>query len=465
MIQPNAPSAYAGPYSEAETPSQAALSKPWLRYTLALLYSIIMVVLYQSLSEYWAYLGFTYEWPGAIIFPIVLIAATPSFLLAPHPKTFTQFASWLLFYILFMPATIIPHLQGWIDGFDAAALFLLTVASTFIFLAISRRGSVPFPHFHLPSDLFWIGLLGAWGVFHGAIYVVLGDTLQLAGLGQAVYDQRQEASSQVTGLILYIVTNASGAINPVLVAIGFAERKWWAVGLGIVGQVLVYMTLAGKIVLVFPIIIIGTFFLFRRGVMQPNRIALAMAAIALIGLPLQLGREQFGDISANLVDLVYMRTLYLPGVLVGAYHDFFSIYPLTYFSHSIVGRFITEYPYGIWSVGQVVGNYITPGIGYNFNNYNANFIASDGVASFGMFGIPVVVVAAAFVLRLIDRILGHVDIRVRCAALVPFVMWIADGSLTTAMLTGGGILATFLLWVYGSTRHHVMLDREDITSG
>jgi len=441
------------------------LFEPVGRYVLALIYAIIMVALYRSLSVYWTYLGFAYRALGPVVAPLLVLSATPALLLPGRPKSVAQFAAWLLYFILFLPALIIPQLQGWVRGWEALALFSLTLASTYLFIALGRLRTIPLPLFRFDRQLFWLGLVALWIAMHGSLYLFFGEQLQFAQIGEQVYEQRADAALQLgSGYIVYIITNASGAVNPLLIALGFFERRWWALGLGIIGQLIVYSTIAGKIVLLFPMIIIGTFFLFdRQGSMRPTRFGLTIVGIAIVGIPLQLARGSFGDTLIQVVDLVYMRTLYLPGVLVGAYHDFFSIYPLTYFSHSIVGRLFIEYPYGTWSVGQVVGAYVTPGTGYTVNNYNANFLAADGIAGLGLLGIPLITAITIMVLRLFDKLLGHLDLRLRCAAFAPFLMWLADGSLLTALVTGGGILVTILLWLYAGTaayEHHLQVAGE-----
>ena len=428
----------------------ARLLEPVARLLIALTYGTIMVVLYQQLSARWAYLGFDFRPLGALTVPLVVASSLPSMILPSRPASLAQFASWLLFFTLFQPAMIIPQLQGWVLGFDALLLYVLVWGSVLMFIGIARLRSFPWPVPRFDTQLFWLMLVGLWALMHVILLVFFGDQLAIAGIAD-VYEQRADTAAQLGtgGYLAYVITNASGAVNPVLVALGFFERKWWSIGLGIVGQIIVYSTLAGKIVLLFPIVIVGAFFLFDKNTqMRPARFGLAMIIVALVGIPLQALYENLGSTLAQLVDLIYMRTLYLPGVLVGAYNDFFSIYPLTYFSHSIVGRLFVEYPYGSWSVGQVVGAYVTPSIGYAVNNYNANFIAADGIAGLGMGGIPLIMLAAIGVLRLIDKVLGVVDLRLLCAANVPFLMWLADGSLPTALLTGGGALLNLLLWLH-----------------
>jgi hypothetical protein len=433
---------------------------PLLRFVMALAYGIAMLFAYRALSAWWSYAGFDYQPLGVLTIPLLVATALPSLALPKRPRSLAAFASWVLFYSLFMPALIIPPLQGWVSGWRAGQLFFVLLASTFLFIAMTgARPGRPFSLPRVKGGIFWTGVLSLWIILHGSIVLFFGASLSLAGF-DSVYEQRSTAALLLQGgLIVYVLSNAAGALNPFLVATGIADRKWWRVPLGVVGQVIVYSSLAGKIVLVFPIVIGAAFLLFdRSGRLRPNRIGIGLTTVALIGVPILASYVPVTGTFSAIVDLVYFRTLYLPGVLVGAYYDFFSIYPVTYFSHSIIGRAFFEYPYGIWSVGQVVGAYVTPVVSYDqINNYNANFIASDGIAGLGLIGVPVSVVLAALILRFVDRLLGHVDLRVRCAAFVPFIMWLSDGSLFTALLTGGGVLITLLVWLWGCTKQESRL--------
>lgn len=457
----NATSSLSAATSEYSPPrTDARIFEPLRRYLLAVIYGSIMIVLYSSLSIYWKYLGFAYESIGELVVPLVTVSAIPALFLPRHPTSLPQFAAWLFYFTLFLPGLIIPQLQGWLFGADALWLFVVLFGSVFLFVAMAGFRTAPWSAIRFDKQIFWLGLIFLWVAMHGAIVLFFGKQLSVAAIND-VYQQRADAVSQIggAGYVGYIINNASGAVNPVLVGIGFRERKWWAVAMGVVGQVIVYSSLAGKIVLLFPLVTIGTFFLFDKSRrMRPTRLAVVMVLVALLGIPLQLRRDSMGETISQLTDLIYMRTLYLPGVLIGAYHDFFSIYPLTYFSHTIVGRQFIEYPYGGLSVGQVVGAYVTPGIGYQVNNYNANFIAADGIASLGTLGIPLIMLVAILLLRFIEKVLGNLDVRVRCAVYVPFLMWLSDGSLPTALLTGGGVLITLLMWLYLGTESESRID-------
>jgi hypothetical protein len=444
----------------------ALLFEAFGRYALALCYGLLMIVNYQSLSHWWAYIGFDYA-PLAMptLVGLLLVSGIPAMLLARQPRSVAEFGAWILYFTLFMPAMIIPALQGWTAGAAAAELFLVVLASTILFILLTRSPARPFRIPRFEHSTFWIVVISLFVLLHGSIILSLGGLMSFAGFEQ-VYEQRSAAAEATNGLLAYVLSNTSGALNPFLIATGIAERKWWRVALGTVGQVIVYSTLAGKIVLVSILVIAGVFLLFdKEGRIRPMRMGLGLCVVALIGLPLTASYDPINGNFNSIIDLVYVRTLYLPGVLVGAYYDFFSQYPVTYFSHSIVGRAFVEYPYGQLQVGQVIGAYVTPSASYEVNDYNANFIAADGITSLGLYGIPFAILLAVAVLRLFDRLLGQIDFRVRCAALVPFLMWLADGSLLTALLTGGGISLTLLTWLWGGTRSPTTTGARDPLTG
>lgn len=442
-------------YPEAAVDSSGSrvLFEAALRYSMGLAYGILMFLSYRELSRFWAYIGFDYRPMSVpVVIGLLLVSAIPALLLARRPRSLAEFGAWVLYFTLFLPALIIPPLQGWATTSAAFALFFTTFGSVIGFIVLTRSPGRPWRIPRFDHSIFWVTILSLYGLLHGLILLSFAGIMSFAGFDQ-VYEQRTAAAAAAGGAIGYVLSNAAGALNPFLIATGLADRKWWRVALGVLGQLIVYSTIAGKIVLVSMLVIGAVFLLFdRRGQLRPMRVGMGLTMVALIGFPLVATYEPVTGTLSNIIDLVYVRTLYLPGVLVGAYSDFFSIYPVTYFSHSIIGQAFFDYPYGQLSIGQVVGAYVTPSLGYEVNNYNANFIAADGITSLGVIGIPIVMLLAIGVLRGLDRLLGELDFRVRCAAFVPFLMWLADGSIFTALLTGGGLVLTILLWLWGGTR-------------
>jgi hypothetical protein len=282
------------------------------------------------------------------------------------------------------------------------------------------------------------------------IIYVFGDSIALVGLDD-VYAQRSTASSVGGAAIVYVLGGLSGAVNPFLVVVGVVQRRLPLLLMGLFGQLLVYATLAGKVVIGSTILTLLVPLLFRAGVLIRLRIWVVAIVVGAVG-PLFCRASGLSNLAGTISDLVYMRILTLPGVLIGVYSDFFETYPLTYLSHSLIGKAFYDYPYGQESVGQVVGRYVSPTISANVNNYNANFIAADGIAGFWLIGIPVAVALAALWFWVLGKLVGRDHPVIACGALMPFIMSLADASLFTALLTGGGAASGLILYLYRSAQ-------------
>lgn len=421
-------------------------------YALGVVYCVFLGLVYRKLSEFWTYLGFSYDPPGYLFVPLALASAIPLLMLPQRPRSVSELAAWILSFTLFMPALLIPHLQGWVSVYDRWSLFTTLLVCSSAFNALARPPGWRLPPIRLSPALLWAFLIAIWVVMHGSVLFVFGKNLSVAAIDQ-VYEQRSAAAFAVRDnpVISYVLSNASSALNPVLIAVGLVTRRWHIAALGVLGQWIVYSALAGKIVIVFIVVVAGSLLLFdRQSHLRPHRFAWGLMGAVFVGWLFAWSYLPGAGFFNDLYDLVYLRTLCLPGMLVGAYWSFFSVYPVTYFSHAIVGRLFIEYPYGQLSIGQVIGDYVTPALGGNPNNYNASFIAADGITGLGLWGIPLTFFLVLLMLKVIDGVTGGVSLRIRCAALIPFIMWLSDGSLFTALVTGGGAMVIGLLWLAGS---------------
>lgn len=411
------------------------------------IYAALMLSTYRELSKTWSYLGFWYQPPSASIDILTVASASLLGLLLPVKNwTIVGFSKWVLYFILFIPALVIPPQQGVLPTDDLILLGVLIWISAALLITVLRDGQ-PIPEISLLPQTLWKGVIACWILGNLAIIAVFGGTMSLAGLEQ-VYDQRSAASSVSGAAISYVMGLMSGAINPFLLVVGLSRKKPLLLGLALTGQLIVYSTLAGKVVLGSTLLMAGTFFVFKEGRVVFSRIHAGILTLALLGPWITAPRATSGLIS-NISDLIYFRILALPGVLVGVYSSFFQIYPVTYLSHSMLGRPFSTYPYGDESVGQVIGRYVTPSIG-GANNYNASFIAADGIAGFGTWGVPLIFLFAAAWLWLMSKLVGINDRPIACAMLTPFIVSLADASLFTAILTGGGAAAALLLYLLRS---------------
>ena len=433
------------------TTSDRGLPLP-LRHALnggvAAFYGFFLILTYRELSKTWGYLGFWYTPPEPNVTGLSVVAAgLLGSLLPARSWTVVGFAKWVLCFLLFIPAVTIPPQQGTLLTDDLLLLETLTLVSAAAFIAFLRDGA-PFPPLRISRQALWQGVIACWILGNVAILAVFGQSLSLASL-EEVYDQRSRTSGLGGAAIVYVMGFLSGAVNPFLLVIGLAQRRWSLVAMALAGQLLIYSTLAAKVVLGSTLLTVGTFMAFRHGRVVFLRIRAAILAFAIMGPWITAPRVLMGGLVGALSDLIYFRILVLPGALVGIYSGFFLSYPTTKLSHSLIGRAFSTYPYGDESVGQVIGRYVTPTLGAA-NNYNASFIAADGITGFSTWGVPVIFLFAAAWLWFMSRMVGQNNRRIVCAMLMPFVASLADASLFTAILTNGGAAAALLLYFYRS---------------
>lgn len=300
----------------------------------------------------------------------------------------------------------------------------------------------------VPAKYFWVGFAGAYVLLTALVIYQFGGQLRVVGVDD-IYVQRFAGGEAAGGrFMLYAVAFLSNVFNPFLIVAGLATRRPWLVALGTVGQVLMFATLAARSTVISPVLIIGAWYLFRKtGTATGLAVSSALTAGVVALLPFLASYNPVGGGINLLLTIVYFRTLLISGAAFGVYDNFFSFNPHTYLSHSIVGRFLVDYPYGDYSVGEVVGLFLTPTFSHNILEYNANFLATDGIAAFGLVGVPVAAFLLGLVLVILTRAVPRAKTGVAAAMSVPFLISISNGSLFASMLTGGGLLLVLLIYL------------------
>jgi hypothetical protein len=402
------------------------------------LYFGLLAYIYAEEFERWAYLGFWYAGTDALRLGICYaLCIIPGLVLRLQVRPYSTFIHWLIYYFIYIPAVLIPVLQGLRDDVLLLALALFVSFGTIIlFPRIPPLRSVP----KVSKRTFWLAFSASYVLLFSYALFIFRNDLSLPGF-EDVYSQRSIASDVATGtLVGYATGILSGCLNPFLLAVGLVYRRKVLFALGLVGQVFVYSTFALKSVLASILVLLVFYrFLLRTPTIRIGKLpVLICASIVLPLLFVRLTDLDESPLINNLVTLVFMRTYGMVGALTGIYHDFFTDHPVTLFSHiNIVGQII-PYPYPL-SIGEVIGE----SLGFDMNS-NANFFATDGIASLGTAGIVVMGFVAGFCLRAIDRFVPPANLRLLCIASTPVAMSLANTSLFTTLLTGG-LLALILL--------------------
>ena len=80
-------------------------------------------------------------------------------------------------------------------------------------------------------------------------------------------------------------------------------------------------------------------------------------------------------------------------------------------------------------------------------NANANFFAMDGIAGFGLIGIPIMSALCGFIFWFIDSCARKYNLPFAAAALTMCMVSLTNAGLFTTLITGG-LLAWIVLFIY-----------------
>ena len=324
-------------------------------------------------------------------------------------------------------------------------IFGTTFVGCILFLLISRGEVQRIRIKEIPSQIFWGGLAAIWAMLMLIIYVSFEGAIQFVGF-DSVYDQRFAGAEAATVSARYAIAILSSAIDPFLIAAGLYTKRYWITGIGIFSQFLLFGTLAARAVLLSPLFIIGVFLLSdKNGNMKGNLFLIGMLLVIALTAPFLANYNPVGGGINNILTLIYLRTLLISGAIFGVYEQFFALYPLTYFSNNNIISSFVQYPYGDLSVGQAVMLTLIPSAARDIGELNANFLATDGIAALGVAGVPIVSTIVAVVLRFFSRLVPPERTVLFASSGTAFILSMANTSLLTSLVTGGGVLLVLLI--------------------
>ena len=207
---------------------------------------------------------------------------------------------------------------------------------------------------------------------------------------------------------------------------------------------IMYMILAAKIVVLLPVfiyVIYKLFIKFQLSNFFNNTVKfLILISITLLLLNLFVDNEIYFYIPS----MLFMRTIGNGGLLNFWYFDFFSNHPITYFSHvNVINFFTNNYKYGEIGLGKVVGTHYWS----STMNANANFWATDGIASLGLIGVLFISLVLSLLLIILNFITDLNKNNFHILVLLPFLASLTNTSLFSSILTGGLFLIMILFLI------------------
>jgi hypothetical protein len=402
----------------------------------------------EWLSPIWGYLGLTYRSPDPLllIFGYVLAAA----LCVVSPLTIqrpSQVIYWLLYFTVYIPGLFAPLFMQ-LDEPLTLLLLQLSMTGGMLLIALSYRiRLLTLPRRPLNAPLFWTIFVTLFLSCNVILLIVFRGSLHFASLNE-VYDVRfagQQIAQQNLG-ITYVSGALSSVMNPFLIAYGLITRQRKLVALGIAGQALVYATTAMKSVLMSPVLITAFYYSLKKdqGGWAP-KIGLLCTGLFFVLTTLAIGTTQ--GIVFNLASATLLRSFAMPGLFVGQYQYFFESFPHTYLAHVAGINLLISDPYTL-STGKEIGGFFAGTSGkYGAPNANACFFAMDGIAGFGLVGIPIMGVVCATMFSVLDSCARKYSIAFSASALTMCAVSLTNGSLFTSFLSGG-VMAFMVLFIF-----------------
>ncbi|MCV3210549.1 hypothetical protein OHD62_29615 [Mesorhizobium sp. YC-39] len=414
--------------------------------TVYVLFFMHAYITWGSVTFYYFGLWYNYDIDKALL--AYGIIALFGCILPISINRYSEFACWIIYLIIFIPAILCVSLQGYTSFSDVTLMLALAVsfmAMVYIPRVLTFRQYFVMRRFQTEWFLFFF-----IGIYFAAIayyFYEFRGMLTFSNFDD-IYTQRALfAAAAPSALAAYLTGWLTNAMNPYLIAVGLFDRtRRWVLPIAIAGQVLVFMAFAGKAMLVMLFVVVG-FYLFalKDGRIMVARLALGAATLALTVSALLVATDyQPTGLALQAVAVIFLRTLALQGAMVGVYADVFSDSPLTYWSHANIINLFIEYPYKA-PLGVVVGMRVAGGDGFNANS---SFWASDGVAAYGMTGVIIVGIVFGVLLSLANKLVTPERLPFAATMSIPFLMAVANVPLLTGLVTGGGFFLVVMI-AYG----------------
>lgn len=384
-------------------------------------------------------LGYNASWTWPDVVFVVGLAILPALWLPARLERPSQLFVLAQYLIVYVPGLILAY-HSVLPELRSAQRVALCV-TMFLGMTIMQAAQRFWPLLRITRIPLrpgvYYGVLGVCLVL-GMLYLVqlLGAHFRFAGLSD-VYDVREDASRSIesSGSRFggYVFTWLDGFILPLLYAIALKRKHLW-LGLVVVGAyALLYGLWASKISLLAPIYLLALYALVRlRKEYAPAVFVLGCATACAV--PLFIADD--GPVSTLIRDawitVINVRVFCVPGLLIAQYLQFFSEHALTFGSHITGLNAFIPYPYD-YDVPRTVGYYYY-GV---LVTSNVNYWAQDGLAAFGLPGIPLISLVASVTYWILDSVTRTIPMQFVLVALGTVLFTISDNSLFTTLVTGG----------------------------
>ena len=382
-------------------------------------------------------------------FGFILIALTGAALL---PKNITRPSDW--FVIIFIIFLLVPGLTLGVTSDDTSFEDKIIIMPTLIacIAMVSGIKNIRIADVRIKEGgairkaLLYFSAL-AWLILFAALVTNYHGVMRLSG-PEEIYAQR-ELTSAARGLWGYAQLYFTFLCSTLLIAYGFSSGKWAWVAAGSLGYFIMYLITAERSQLLFPIFFAAVNYLCKTDKNPQKLISATMMFFAAVILGAAFLREYM-----NIFDLsgfyLFSRLIATPAQFILDYYEFFSTNGYTYFSQVRGFDFFIDAPNFYASnpkwpqLGWIVGAEVH-GIE---SNSNASFLATDGAASLGAFGMVLVTFALCIYLIIMNNLSPKFPKPFWSIIFAQQAFVLTNGSLFSLFLSFGGVLYLLLFILY-----------------
>jgi hypothetical protein len=409
----------------------------------ALAYVVTLDWAYTShFSPVYAYNGLIDAHPApAALLLLAALAVLPTVWLPVSVRRPSTIVVWTLYGVGYVPAVMVPiYLEGRLEPilpFEAALVSSMAILCLMVRL---RLPTIPIPHVSLTAYTRLLTVLAALCLLY--IAATFG-VRALPGLAD-VYATRAQFDAAEGGAAAggYIVPWAANAINPMLMALGIARRRWGLVALGLAGQLLIYGDTGYKAVLFSVLLVPLVYFAIARASRFFGPLTAVGTTVVLAGAVL------VSSIPGNWAQALATRVFATPGHVTWYYVDYFSSHPQYHLSHSFLGWLLSS-PYDVDPPLLIGSVYFHQGTDANSSMWG------DAFANFGFAGVIGFTVVCGAVLLVVDALGRRRDPRVAGPMLAIAGLSLGSTGIFTTMLTQGFALGCLLMALMPPASNHV----------
>lgn len=360
-----------------------------------------------------------------------------------RPSQVFLYVQYFIFYVPFVfSAYHVTHpLVSHAAIFQLVTMFFLSMLLLAIACTIPSKRSISVP---MTPSSYWSIFIFLFLGFSILLLVTYKDNLKLVSFDD-VYELR-EAAGEITGKSLlgsrftaYALTWLQGCLAPIAFAVSLFNRKWHLAFISSLPFLLIYMIQGSKVALIAPLF---TLFFYIWATRLP-KYAFVSFSLVLTGLLLVpygisfLGLELW---NTPYLLLVNTRTFTIPQMVSVQFFDFFQSHSFTFGGHIPGVDLIFPYRFKQGLPYEIGWYYFDRPVGANVGIW-----AGDGIASFGLIGVPIFTCFLIALLKAIDSVTSHLKVSFVIVAMAYLASIFANVQINVVLGTNGLFLALFFL--------------------